>query len=154
MTRIGCWVVRHVTLLLDEREREIVQGDLAECQTPTGRALFEVLGLVLRRQAALWCAPEPWMAVLTIVIPIGILLSYASRLWAEGAAENILLYGRLWDISYLANPGWRADLLSVAARTAAAWIALIGWSWTSGFVLARLSPRTVWLTAACCVWLW
>lgn len=146
MTRIGCWLVGHLTQLLDAREREIVRGDLAECQTPTRRALCEVLGLVLRRQAALWCALEPWMALLTIVIPIGILLSHASRLWAEAAAENILLYGRFWDISYLANPGWRADLISVTVRTGVAWLALIGWSWTSGFALARISRSTAWLT--------
>jgi hypothetical protein len=146
MTRIGCWVVGHLTRLLNEDEREVVRGDLAECDTPTGRALREVLGLVLRRQAALWFAFEPWLALLTVVIPIGVLLSYASRSWAEGAAEEVLLYGRLWDFSYLANPGWRADLISVGARMGAAWLALIGWSWTSGFVLARLSRPTAWLT--------
>lgn len=146
MTRIGCWVVGHLTRLLNEDEREVVRGDLAECHTPTARALREVLGLVLRRQAAPWLAVEPWLALLTVVIPIGFLLSHASRSWAEGAAEEILLYGRLWDFSYLANPGWRADLISVAVRMAAAWLALIGWSWTSGFALARLSRPTVWLT--------
>ena len=146
MTRIGCWLVGHLTQLLEEGEREIVRGDLAECQTPAGRALRDVLGLIVRRQAAMWLALEPWLALLTVVIPIGFLLSYASRSWAEGAAENILLYGRLWDLSYLANPGWRADLISIAGRTAAVWLALIGWSWTGGFVLARLSRSTVWLT--------
>jgi hypothetical protein len=146
MTRIGCRIVGHLTRLLHEDEREVVRGDLAECHTPAVRALREVLGLILRRQAALWLAFEPWLALLTVVIPIGVLLSYASRSWAEGAAEDILLYGRLWDFSYLANPGWRADLISVAARMAAAWLALIGWSWTSGFALARLSRPTAWLT--------
>jgi len=147
MTRVGCWIVAHLTQLLNEEEREVVRGDLAECHTPTGRALREVLGLVLRRQAALWFALEPWLALLTVAIPIGFLLSHASRSWAEGAAENILLYGRLWDFSYLANPGWRADVISVAVRMAAAWLALVGWSWTSGVVLARLSRPTAWLTA-------
>jgi hypothetical protein len=146
MTRLGGWIVGHLTRLLPDDEREVVRGDLAECHTPAGRALREVLGLVLRRQTALWFNFEPWLALLTIVIPIGVLLSYASRSWAEAAAEDILLYGRLWDFSYLANPGWRADLISVAARMAAAWLALIGWSWTSGFVLARLSRPAVWLT--------
>lgn len=146
MTRIGCWIVGHLTRLLDEDEREIVRGDLAECHTPSGRALREVLGLVLRRQVALWFGWKPWLALLTIVIPIGILLSYASRSWGEGAGHDVLLYWKLWDFSYLANPGWRADLVSLAVATAAAWLALIGWSWTSGFVLARLSRPTAWLT--------
>jgi hypothetical protein len=139
-------MVESLSLLLDDNEREVVRGDLAECRTHAATALREIAGLVLRRQIALWFGWEPWLALLTVVIPIGFLLSYASRLWAEGAAEDILLYGRLWDFSYLANPGWRADVMSVAMRTAAAWLALIGWSWTSGFVLARLSRPTVWLT--------
>jgi hypothetical protein len=146
MTRIGWWMVDSLSRLLDDNEREIVRGDLAECRTPTGKALREVLGLVLRRQAAWWFGWKPWLALATIVVPIGVLLSHASRSWGEGAAEEILLYGRLWDFSYLANPGWRADLISVAVRIAAAWLALIGWSWTSGFALARLSRPTVWLT--------
>jgi len=146
MTRIGCWIVGHLTRLLDEDEREIVRGDLAECHTPAGRALREVLGLVVRRQVARWFGWKPWLALLTIVIPIGILLSHASRSWGEGAGHDVLLYWKLWDFSYLANPGWRADLVSLSVATAAAWLALVGWSWTSGFVLARLSRPTAWLT--------
>jgi hypothetical protein len=148
MTRIGYRLLAHLTRLLDEDEREIVRGDLAECHTPAGRALREVFGLIVRRQAAMWFAVEPWLALFTVVIPIGFVLSHASRSWAEGAAESILLYGRLWDLSYLANPGWRADLLSVAGRMAAAWVALVGWSWTSGFAMARLSRPTMWLNVA------
>jgi len=145
-TRVGWWLVEVVSRLLDDREREVVRGDLAECGTSAGKALREIVGLVVRRQVTLWFGWEPWLALLTVVIPIGALLSHASRSWAEGPAEGILLYGRLWDFSYLANPGWRGDLISFAVRTAAAWLALIGWSWTSGFALARLSRPTAWLT--------
>jgi hypothetical protein len=145
-TRGGWWLVDVVSRLLDEREREVVHGDLAECGTSAGKALREIVGLVVRRQVTQWYGWESWIALLTVVIPVGALLSHASRSWAEGAAEGILLYGRLWDFSYLANPGWRADLTSFAVGTAAAWLALIGWSWTSGFALTRLSRPTAWLT--------
>src|SRR5262245_46872966 len=97
MTPIAWWLVENLSRLLDDDERQVVCGDLAECGTSAGKALREVTGLVIRRQAALWFGWEPWLALLTVVIPIGLLLSHASRLWAEGAAENILLYGRLWD---------------------------------------------------------
>jgi hypothetical protein len=146
MTQIAWWMVESLSRLLDDAEREIVRGDLAECGASARQALREVSGLVVRRQIALWVGWKPWLALLTVTVPIGVLLSHASRSSGEAAAEGILLYGRLWDFSYLANPGWRADLISFAVGTAAAWLALIGWSWTSGFVLARLSRPTAWLT--------
>lgn len=146
MTRIAWWMVESLSRLLNNDERQVVCGDLEECGASAGKALREIVGLVARRQLALWFGREPWLALLTIVIPIGVLLSHASRSWAEGAAMDMMLYGRLWDFLYLANPGWRADLISTALRIAAAWLALIGWSWTSGFVLARLSRPTAWLT--------
>jgi hypothetical protein len=148
MTRIGCWIVAHLTRLLDEHEREIVRGDLAECQTPTGRALREVLGLVVRRQVEPWCSWRPWLMLATIVIPIGLLLSHAARLWASSAASDIWIYWRFWDFSYLAVPGWRRDVIQIAVRVGSGCLALIGWSWTCGFVLGRFSRQTVWLTVS------
>lgn len=146
MTRIAWWMVEVLSRVLEDDEREVVRGDLAECSTSAGHALREVVGLIVRRQIALWFGWRPWLALTTVTIPIGVLLSHVSRSWGEGAAEGILLYGRLWDLSYLANPGWRADLISFSIGTAAALLALIGWSWTSGFVLSRLSRPTAWLT--------
>jgi hypothetical protein len=146
MTRLGCWIVGHLTRLLDEDEREVVRGDLAECHTPTGRALREVLGLVVRRQLEPWCSWRPWFVLATIVIPIGLLLSYAARSWGVTAAHDVSIYWRFWDFSYLAVPGWRRDVIDVAVRIGSGCLALVGWSWTCGFVLGRLSRRTVWLT--------
>jgi hypothetical protein len=146
MTRIGCWIVAHLTQLLDEYEREIVRGDLAECRTPPGRALREVLGLVLRRQAALWYDWHPWFTLVSIVIPIGFLLSHASRWWGVTTGINVANYWVLWDFSYLAYPGYRTDVIRMVVWLGGACLALIGWSWTSGFVIGRLSRRTLWLT--------
>ena len=47
MTRLCWWMVEGLSRLLDDDECEVVRGDLA------GRALGEVLGLVLRRQLSL-----------------------------------------------------------------------------------------------------
>ena len=99
------WLVDRVSCMLDEREREVVCGDLAECGSRPGRALREVLGLVIRRQAALWIDWHPWFAVLSAVIPLGLLLSHASRSWGVGAGINMANYWVLWDFSYLAYPG-------------------------------------------------
>jgi len=134
--------------LLDPREREVVLGDLAETGACGADALRGVLGLVIRRQAALWLDWRPWFAVGLIVVPIGVMLSHASRYWGESAAENIRHYWILWDFSYLGFPGWRADLIRTIAGTGIAWLALFGWSWTSGFVIGRVSRRAIWTTMA------
>jgi hypothetical protein len=147
-TRVGWWLVDVASRLLDEPEREVVHGDLAECGCHAGRALREVLGLVFRRQAALWFDWRPWLIVASVVLPIGLLLSHASRWWGITSGINAANYWVLWDFSYLAYPGWRRDVIRMAVWTGGAWIALIGWSWTSGFVLGRISGRTMWLTVA------
>jgi hypothetical protein len=54
MNRI-CWLlVDGFSRFLHWEEREAVQGDIAELGLTCDRALVEVLGLVVRRQALLW----------------------------------------------------------------------------------------------------
>jgi hypothetical protein len=145
MTRV-CWLlVETVSRLLDQSERDVVRGDLAECGVRPGRALREVAGLVIRRQVALWADWRPWLAIASIVIPIGVLLSHASRWWGIITGVDVANYWVLWDFSYLAYPGYRNDVIRTAVWLGAAWCALAGWSWTSGFVVGRLSRRTLWL---------
>lgn len=134
--------------LLDEQERDVVRGDLAESGASGAQALREIAGLVLRRQAAAWLDWRPWLMVMGVVLPIGVLLSHASRWWGVSTALNVANYWSLWDFAYLGYPGWRRDLMRIIVGTSGTWLALIGWSWTSGFVLGRLSRRTFWVTVA------
>jgi hypothetical protein len=134
--------------LLDAHEREVVRGDLAESGVSGGRAFREVAGLVMRRQAAAWLDWRPWFMLVAVVLPIGVLLSHASRWWGVTTAVNVATYWSLWDFAYLGNPGWRRDLMRVVASVSVTWLALIGWSWTSGFILGRLSRKALWSTLA------
>jgi len=147
MTRITWALVDLATQLLDPHERDAVCGDLAECRVSGWRALGEVLGLVLRRQAALWTEWRPWLALMGVVLPIGILLSHASRWWADSTALDMSLYIRIWEWSYLGYPGWRRDLFGIMWSVALNAAALSAWSWTCGYMLASVSRRTVWVTA-------
>jgi len=93
MTKRFSWLaVEWVSRLLDEREREIVRGDLAECGSSPARALREMVELVLRRQAAAWLDWRPWFALASVVIPLGFLLSHASRWWAMHTAIDLSNY--------------------------------------------------------------
>ena len=143
MTPRGWWAVDILCGLLDRDERTAVCGDLVEAQTPTARALIEVGGLVLRRQAALWLGWRPWFALVTIVVPLGFLLSLSSR-WFAGIAAHLWLYVRLGEWSYLTIPGWRRDVIEAVSTALAGFAALALWSWSTGFVLARLSRRAWW----------
>jgi hypothetical protein len=48
------WLVAAASQLLEPGERDAVNGDLEEAGESGWRALLDVLGLVVRRQAALW----------------------------------------------------------------------------------------------------
>lgn len=130
---------------LDPAERDAIGGDLEEAAASGPVALREVAGLLLRRQAAAWCDWRPWFALFAIVLPIGALLSHVSRAWGISTAITARYFWLLGDVAYLANPGWRADLLRFVAGTGIACLALVGWSWTAGFVFGHLSRPTRWV---------
>jgi hypothetical protein len=148
MRRVSWALAELAAQLLEPHERDAVRGDLAECGVGGWRAFLEVLGLVARRQAALWADWRPWVAVIAIVVPIGLLLSHATRWWADAYAIDIQIYTQLWDISYFKYPGWSRELALVFWSGTLSAAALAGWSWASGYVLASLSRRTVWMAVA------
>ena len=147
MTPRGWWAVDLLCALLERDERAAVCGDLVEAHASSGRALIEVGGLVIRRQAALWLGWRPWLALLTIVVPLGFLLSVSSRWFADSIAGGLWLYVRIGEWSYLMVPGWRHDLIAAATKALVGCAALAAWSWTAGFVLWRVSRRA-WLVLA------
>lgn len=107
-----------------------------------GKAMKTVLGLRLRREAELWIHWRPWIGLLGIVGPVGLLLAaYWNGLW--------VIYAPLWmkfhhGIRY--EVGMTPDaFLTICCCQA---LALASWSWTSGFALGSLSPRTVWINGA------
>jgi hypothetical protein len=132
---------------LDPDERDAVRGDFAELGITSAQAVVEVLGLVMRRQAALWTEWGPWLALVGVVIPLGALLGQLSWSWADGSAIYTFLQVNNWTWAYVESPGARRDLLDVVTRLSLNDLALIGWSWTTGFALGSLSRRTLWTTA-------
>ncbi len=150
MTRI-CWrLVDLVSRMLDPDERDAVRGDFAESGETGGRALRELLGLVIRRQAALWTDWRPWLGLVGLVAPLGLLLSVVSGWWAYRSAVSLWLYSSWWDSAFLWHPLYRDDLIETIVDFFLRSLTLIGWSWTSGFVLGALSRRATWVNGALC----
>jgi hypothetical protein len=143
MSRISWWLVDTVSRLLEPDEREAVRGDFMESGVSGGQALLDVLGLVIRRQAALWVDWRLWLGLVGVVVPLGMLLSHVSRRWADGSAVYAWLYVNNWTWAFLESPGARRDLAGTVVRFCLNSATLTAWSWTSGFVLGSLSRRAV-----------
>ena len=142
------WLVDILSRMLDPCEREVVCGDLAESGETGSQALCNVLGLVIRRQAALWSDGRPWLTLVSLVVPLGVLLSLISRRMADGSAVYVWLYANNWDWDLLSSSGfWHGIAISMPGIIMA-YAALICWSWTGGFWLASLSRCTVWVNGA------
>jgi hypothetical protein len=141
------WLVGKCSLALEPDERETVLGDFAESETSPSRALGELSGLVVRRQALTWQRWQPWLALTALAVPLGFMLSLVSRFWADRSAIYLWLYFDNWTWGYLDSPGARRDLLAFGADICLSYLTLAAWSWTAGFVLGSLSRSAAWLNA-------
>ena len=143
MSRLCWWLVDLVSRTLEPDEREAVRGDLAESGETSGQAFLDVLGLALRRQSALWTDCRPWLILLGLVLPLGVLLCLISRQDADRSAIYLWLYGNNWDTSLWSNPGFRHELARHTGTILAANFNLFCWSWSGGFLLGSVSRRSL-----------
>lgn len=143
----ACWrAAETVCQLLRDDLRVAVRGDLEELGASGATALRQSLGTLVRSQTAVWATWHPWLALLGVVLPIGLLLSHVSRWLADFNAVYLWLYINNWTWGYLASAGARSELATIAASALMGAAALVAWSWTSGYILALLSRRALWLT--------
>jgi hypothetical protein len=140
-----CWRIANLVLLLVEPdEREIVRGDLQEAGASGAYALREIIGLAGRRQVIAWMTWRPWVALATLILPFGMLLSVVARSWAYGSAIYAWLYVDNWTWAYLESAGSRAELLGRGSQALLAFSAVAVWSWACGFVVASIARRAAW----------
>lgn len=97
MTRLWWQLVEILAGVLDEAEREAVLGDFSESEETGGRALREILGLVVRREAALWVNSRPWVILATLIIPLSVSISVLSRMVSGETAVYAWMYLNNWD---------------------------------------------------------
>ena len=138
-------MIRHLIQLLarslETSEREAVLGDLAESNRTGAAALRDVIGLVARRQAAMWKQPRAWVA-LALVIPIGWWLSIATERIVNPSATYIWMYANNWDWAFLSDPAFRYDFPAFSAIGFIVFLRLVCWSWTGGLAIGSLSRGT------------
>lgn len=122
---------------LDRDERDAVLGDSLEAGDSSWRALSGVLGFVLRRQLLLWKGWRPWLAF-GFAVPCTWLLMVVS-LSVTCTSERLLGL----NLGHWAPTGHEGLFLLLCHI-----FLLVAWSWTSGFAIGSLSPRTLWTNVA------
>jgi hypothetical protein len=134
-------LVEIASRLLEGDEREAVLGDLVETQDSAWNGLFDVIGLVVRRQALLWKSWRPWLAGFAVALPSSFLLMGAS-LSVSWSYQRLLCPELLKAASLTKGSGFLVLLCQA--------LLLIGWSWTGGYVVGAASRRTLWASALLC----
>lgn len=132
----NCWTVAlWLSSMLDDAERDAVIGDLAESREKGSRALVNVLGLVVRRQATFWKNSHFWAVLLIMVLPLSFLLCTVAQGVAGETAVYTWMYANNWDWELFKNFGFWYEMWHVAIQTFLAWLMLACWSWSAGFLL-------------------
>jgi len=143
MTRICWWLVDLVSRMLEPGERDAVRGDFTESGESGVQALRDVLGLVVRRQAASWKDWRPWVAFVGLIIPLGMLLSIVSWITAGHSATYFWMYANNWDWALLTDRAFWYAFAYCVTVISHSFLLLVCWSWTAGFVLGSTSRRFV-----------
>ena len=128
MTRV-CWrLVDILSRMLDADERQTVS-----------RALWDVLGLVVRRQAALWKDWRPWLVLVGLIGPVSILLSLSCS-WINRSYDlNLWIIRNRRDIDPIILSQTGLSVRHGIALLARSSLLLFCWSWACGFVLGAMS---------------
>lgn len=131
-----CWVLAlSLSLTLERAERHAVVGDLTESGESGGRALLNVFGLVIRRQAAVWKDSHLWLVLFILVIPFSFMLCAVAQGVAGLSAVYTWMYANNWDWGLLKNFGFWYVLGDVAMQLSLSWLMVVCWSWSAGFLL-------------------
>lgn len=129
MNAVGWACLEAAAGLLEPGEREAVLGDLAEYGCGIWRGLGDVLGLALRRQAALWTSWRPWAASVGLAWP-----------------ASLFLMGNSVAMSAALLRAERDTILAAIGRL----IVLALWAWVAGFAAGTIARRTLWASALAC----
>lgn len=140
MSGICWWLVGIVSRMLEPDEASVVRGDFAESGESGGQALRGLLGLVIRRQAALWKDWRPWISPIALVAPVLVILGRHYSVWLSLQLKTIWTYG----VRYENGLTLTDDIVTMVCSS----LLLISWAWSGGFVLSSLSRRTAWVHPA------
>jgi hypothetical protein len=124
---------------LDPAEREAVFGDFVELALTDRQVVKSLVGLVVRRQLGRWRDWTHYFALVAIALPVCALLDKLCSELGQGIWPTVVMWlhhGPAYDTGLTSAAFWLGFCFRV--------VALSTWSWTSGFALGTMSPRTTW----------
>jgi hypothetical protein len=136
------WIMLLAARALEPGEREVVLGDLVEQGSSGARPLFDVLGLVVRRQLLIWTSWQPWVALIGIVGVSGFYLSGMLYGLSIGIFEQLVAWRRFGVHYNTGVTSFRDDVIQMSCLAAA----IVCWTAVNASLLRRLSGRATWLT--------
>lgn len=140
IARFNRLLLRKFSDALEPGLREAVLGDIEELNISEGRALWELLGLLLRRQTEPWWSWKPWLALFCIALPISWLLTNLSRDIAFDFFNHAIVFWK-YGVFYGTGLTGPQEILTFVCQS----LGIALWSWTAGWILAALSDKAAWM---------
>ncbi len=129
--------------LLGPAEREAVLGDLAERGASTLETVRELLGLIARRQSAMWGHWRPWTALVLLIVPLSFALSLQSRYTSGNTSIYLWLYFNNWDWRLVGMTAFQNQFPRYIAEVFLRYLTLICYAWIGGFVIGGTARRAL-----------
>jgi hypothetical protein len=148
MNRFCTWAAACLAGTLSTEERDAVLGDLAESKAKPAEIVRDLLGLVLRRQAAQWLHWRAWLVLAGMTVPFAILLRLAAAYLSHTSAIYIWMFADNWDPALLDVAGYRHELARAATSIVGIAAGLAFVSWCAGCALAVAARATRVVNAA------
>lgn len=124
---------------LDKDEREAISGDLLEAHESPSSSVFQLLGLIIRRQFVYWAGWRPWLVSAAVAVPLAIVLSQTAKEYAGwSAVYNWMLINNA-DATLLRTAGFWNGALECSWVIGKFGLILFCCSWVCGRLIAQLS---------------
>jgi hypothetical protein len=143
------WLIDQLCRMLEPDECDAIMGDLAELGVTDKQAVRDIVGFFVARQVDSWKDWRPWLALIGLVVPIGVLLSQISLALSETLSMHLWVY---WHFGEHFGTGLTVIQETEALSCQA--LSVIAWSWVSGFVLGSLSGRTIYFNGTLFYFIW
>jgi hypothetical protein len=137
-----CWILTlSLASTLEEADHDAVIGDLTESCESGRRALTSVLGLVVRRQVAIWKDSHLWIVFLFVLLPVCFALCDVAQGVAGESAVYTWMYANNWDWGLAQTGGFWYVFADAAWRLSLDCLMVACWSWSAGLLLGRLPNK-------------
>ena len=124
---------------LDKDEREVISGDLLEAHESPSASVFQLLGLIIRRQFIHWAGWRPWLVFTAVAIPLAVVLSQTAKEYAGWSAVYSWMLINNTDATLLKTTGFWNGALECSWVIGKFGLILFCCSWACGRLIAQLS---------------